>query len=112
MFERASLLFNLASLYSQLGSQADRSNAEGIKRAVSYYQVGCPVTHLLPEYLIIEKLSAGTLSYLNDATLPKIVYPADDEEIPLDLSTTFIQGLESLMLAQAQECSWQLAKIS
>ncbi|KAL9714113.1 pH-response regulator protein palA/rim20 [Leucoagaricus gongylophorus] len=112
VFERASLLFNLASLYSQLGSQADRSNAEGIKRAVSYYQVGCPVTHLLPEYLIIEKLSAGTLSYLNNATLPKIVYPADDEEIPLDLSTTFIQGLESLMLAQAQECSWQLAKIN
>jgi programmed cell death 6-interacting protein len=40
------------------------------------------------------------------------VYAPDDEDIPLDLSTTFVQGLESLMLAQAQECSWQLAKIS
>lgn len=112
VFEHASLLFNLASLYSQLGSQADRSNAEGIKRAVSHYQVGFSISYLPLKYLIIDKLSAGTLSYLNNAILPKIVYPPDDDEIPLDLSTAFVQGLESLMLAQAQECSWQLAKIS
>lgn len=94
-FERAAILFNLASLYSQLGASADRSSAEGIKRAATYYQ------H-----------SAGTLSYLNNAVIPKVVYGPDDEEIPLDLSTDFVHGLESLMLAQAQECSWQLAKIS
>ncbi|KAJ3573631.1 hypothetical protein NP233_g2307 [Leucocoprinus birnbaumii] len=94
-FERASILFNLASLYSQLGALADRSSAEGIKRAATYYQN-----------------SAGTLSYLNNAVIPNIVYDPDDEEIPLDLSTDFIHGLGSLMLAQAQECSWQLAKIN
>ena len=40
VFERASVLFNLAALYSQLGSAQDRTTIEGIKRAASYYQVG------------------------------------------------------------------------
>ncbi|KAF9450357.1 BRO1-domain-containing protein [Macrolepiota fuliginosa MF-IS2] len=95
VFERAAILFNLASLFSQLGASADRSNVEGIKQAVSYYQ------H-----------AAGTLSYLNTAVLPNLTYPPDIEETPLDLSAAFIQSLECLMLAQAQECSWQLAKLN
>ncbi|KXN89114.1 pH-response regulator protein palA/RIM20 [Leucoagaricus sp. SymC.cos] len=95
VFEHAAILFNLASLYSQLGAQADRANVEGIKRAANYFQ------H-----------AAGTLSYLSNAVLPKFLYTPDDEDMPLDLSPAFVQGLESLMLAQAQECSWQLAKIN
>ncbi|KAF8910637.1 BRO1-like domain-containing protein [Gymnopilus junonius] len=95
LFERASVLFNLAALYSQLGAAQDRSAAEGIKRAATSYQQ-----------------AAGTLAYLHSSVLPKLAYTPDDEEIPLDLSSDFIKGLEWLMLAQAQECTWQLAKIS
>lgn len=112
MFERAAILFNLASLYSQLGSSADRSNTDGIKRAVSHYQVSHLIPSLPRSYLIIAKHAAGTLSYLNTAVLPGLACAPDDEERPLDLSSAFVQGLENLMLAQAQECSWQLAKIS
>ncbi|TFK40326.1 BRO1-like domain-containing protein [Crucibulum laeve] len=94
-FERASVLFNLASLYSQLAAGEDRSTLDGIKRAATNYQQ-----------------AAGTFSFLHSSALPKLVYSPEDEEIPLDLSESFIKGLEWLMLAQAQECSWQLAKIN
>lgn len=56
--------------------------------------------------------AAGTLSFLRSSAIPKLVFSPDDEEIPLDLSDAFLQGLEWLMLAQAQECSWQMAKLS
>lgn len=56
--------------------------------------------------------AAGTLLYLHSIVLPKLVYSPSDEEIALDLSNDFVKGLEWLMLAQAQECSWQMAKIS
>jgi programmed cell death 6-interacting protein len=56
--------------------------------------------------------AAGTLSFLKSSALPKLVFSPDDEEIPMDLSDAFVQGLEWLMLAQAQECSWQMAKLS
>lgn len=38
-FERASVLFNLGALYSQLASAEDRATEDGIKRAINYYQV-------------------------------------------------------------------------
>ncbi|EKM78721.1 hypothetical protein AGABI1DRAFT_59755 [Agaricus bisporus var. burnettii JB137-S8] len=93
-FERAAILFNLASLYSQLGASTDRSNTDGIKNAVARYQY-----------------AAGTLSYLN-TVLPSLSKGIDEEEQPLDLTSPFVLGLKNLMLAQAQECSWQLAKIN
>ncbi|KAH9481355.1 pH-response regulator protein palA/RIM20 [Psilocybe cubensis] len=95
VFERACLLFNLAALYSQLGSAQDRSNNDGIKGAAANYQQ-----------------AAGTLLYLHSVVLPKLTYSPSDEEIALDLSTDFVKGLEWLMLAQAQECSWQMAKLN
>ncbi|KAI6038820.1 BRO1-like domain-containing protein [Pisolithus marmoratus] len=91
-FERASVLFNLAALYSQLAAAEDRSNQEGLKRASAYYQN-----------------AAGTLSYLTSSALPKLRFPADAEEIPTDLTEPFVTSLENLMLAQAQECAWQRA---
>ncbi|KAJ7931480.1 BRO1-like domain-containing protein [Mycena leptocephala] len=94
-FERAAVLFNLAALYSQLAASEDRSTADGIKRAIPNYQQ-----------------AAGTLSYLRTSALPKLVFAPDDEELPLDLSESFVLGLEWLMLAQAQECWWQNAKLS
>lgn len=44
-FERASVLFNLAALYSQLAATEDRSHLEGIKRAKANYQVCFPLHH-------------------------------------------------------------------
>ncbi|KAJ7637729.1 ALIX V-shaped domain binding to HIV-domain-containing protein [Mycena polygramma] len=89
------VLFNLAALYSQLAASEDRSTADGIKRAIPNYQQ-----------------AAGTLSYLRTSALPKLVFAPDDEELPLDLSDSFVHGLEWLMLAQAQECWWQNAKLN
>ncbi|KAF9468112.1 BRO1-like domain-containing protein [Collybia nuda] len=94
-FERCGVLFNLASLYSQLASSEDRSKIDGIKRATANYQY-----------------AAGTLSFLKSSAIPKLVFSPEDDEIPLDLSDAFVQGLEWLMLAQAQECSWQMAKLN
>ncbi|KAJ7494696.1 BRO1-like domain-containing protein [Mycena galericulata] len=94
-FERAAVLFNLAALYCQLAASEDRSNADGIKRAIPNYQQ-----------------AAGTLSYLRTSALPKLIFAPNDEELPLDLSESFVFGLEWLMLAQAQECWWQNAKLS
>jgi hypothetical protein len=39
VFEHASVLFNLAALYSQLSAEEDRSTSDGIKRAAANYQV-------------------------------------------------------------------------
>jgi len=39
VFEQASVLFNLAALYSQLSAEEDRSTTDGIKRAAANYQV-------------------------------------------------------------------------
>lgn len=110
VFERASVLFNLAALYSQLATQEDRSSAEGIKRATTNYQVRL-IPLMLGHELTIAKLAAGTFSYLKAFVLPKLVVP-HDEDFPIDLSDGFISGLELLMLSQAQECSWQLARLS
>ncbi|KAF8638258.1 hypothetical protein AX17_002280 [Amanita inopinata Kibby_2008] len=94
-FERAAVLFNLAALYSQLATSEDRACIDGIKRATTNYQ-----------------LAAGTVSYLLSSAVPKLVLPPDEEEAPIDLSEPFLKSLEWLMLAQAQECSWQMAKLN
>ncbi|KAL0565208.1 pH-response regulator protein palA/rim20, partial [Marasmius crinis-equi] len=94
VFERAAVIFNLAALYSQLARDEDRASGDGLKRAVAFYQN-----------------ASGTLQYLRIAVLPKLLFSPEDEETPLDLSTPFVQALEWLMLAQAQECFWQKAKL-
>ncbi|KZT22347.1 BRO1-domain-containing protein [Neolentinus lepideus HHB14362 ss-1] len=92
-YERAAVLFNLGALYSQLAASEDRSNAEGLKRALSYYQY-----------------AAGTFSFLLSSALsPFRDTMQPEEELPLDLTEAFVKSLESLMLAQAQECTWQRA---
>ncbi|KAH9058360.1 pH-response regulator [Lactarius vividus] len=92
-YERCCVLFNLASLYSQLGLAEDRTNPDGVKRASTFY-----------------KNAAGTFSYLKASAQIKLKSTlAADEELPLDLSEAFLGSMESLMLAQAQECVWQWA---
>ncbi|KAH9068320.1 pH-response regulator [Lactarius deliciosus] len=92
-FERCCVLFNLASLYSQLGLAEDRTNPDGVKRASAFY-----------------KNAAGTFSYLKASARTKLKSTlAADDGLPLDLSEGFLGAMESLMLAQAQECVWQWA---
>lgn len=111
VFERAALLFNLSALYSQLAATEDRLSIAGIKRAASSYQV----YYLFPLWLIHLQYSqhaAGTLSFLYYSVLPEFVESCHADERPIELSKDLVKGLECLMLAQAQECSWQLAKLS
>ncbi|KAI9461717.1 pH-response regulator [Lactarius psammicola] len=92
-FERCCLLFNLASLYSQLGLAEDRTNPDGVKRASAFFQS-----------------AAGTFSYLKASGRTKLKATlAAEDGLPLDLSEAFLNSMESLMLAQAQECVWQWA---
>lgn len=91
-FERASILFNLAALYSQLAASEDRSSQDGLKRASAYYQN-----------------AAGVLAFLSESALPKLGPFVDSENTPSDLTADFVKSLEWLMLAQAQECVWQRA---
>ncbi|KAF7986480.1 hypothetical protein HWV62_31277 [Athelia sp. TMB] len=93
-FERAAVLFNLGALYSQLASTEDRSSQEGIKKATKYYQQ-----------------SAGTFNYLRTTALSKLDTPQDEENIPRDLTNSFIESIELSMVAQAQECAWQKAAV-
>ncbi|KAJ3887741.1 BRO1-like domain-containing protein [Lentinula edodes] len=94
MFERAAVVFNLGSLYSQLAASVDRSNVDGIKRAAAFFQN-----------------ASGVFSYLQTSILPHFSIPPDQEHPPLDLSQSFVHALEFLNLAQAQECFWQKAKL-
>lgn len=58
----------------------------------------------------VTKNSAGTLSYLKASAWNKLKASLSDEDgLPLDLSEAFLNSIESLMLAQAQECAWQWA---
>lgn len=91
-FERASVVFNIAALYSQLAASEDRSSQDGLKRASSYYQN-----------------AAGVLAFLSESALPKLGPFVDSENTPSDLTADFVKSLEWLMLAQAQECVWQRA---
>ncbi|KAI0671768.1 BRO1-domain-containing protein [Trametes maxima] len=92
VYERASLLYNLAALYSQLGSAEDRSTPQGLKQAIKFYQS-----------------AAGTLNYLNDSALPQLHAALAADDPLMELTEAFVKSLQFLMLAQAQECVWQRA---
>jgi BRO1-like domain len=59
----------------------------------------------------LEQNAAGTLSFLISSAIPKTWFSPDDQEVPWDLTESFVRSLEWLMLAQAQECAWQIAVI-
>jgi programmed cell death 6-interacting protein len=46
---------------------------------------------------------------MSSSALPSLEFVPGDEDIPLDLTESFVKSLELLMLAQAQECVWQKA---
>lgn len=96
-YERAAVLFSLASLYSAIGASEPRSEGESIKRAIAAFQAAAGVLqHLLAEVIpMLTSLWAGTRSRYVDA----------------DLQPAMLACLRDSMLAQAQECFWQKAVV-
>ncbi|KAL2013934.1 hypothetical protein VTN00DRAFT_1459 [Thermoascus crustaceus] len=86
-FELANVLFNLAALYSQLAYSLNRTTSDGLKQACNYFCQG-----------------AGVLAHLRTDILPDL-----RSSPPEDMDDMTLQSLESLLLAQAQECFWQKA---
>ncbi|KAG8743647.1 pH-response regulator protein palA/rim20 [Ceratobasidium sp. 414] len=95
IFERACVLFNLAALYSQLGTAGGRNNTEDIKVVAANFQN-----------------AAGVLQYLSKEVIPLLASSLGQTIImPSELTEPALKSLESLMLAQAQECFWQKASM-
>ncbi|KAK1812287.1 pH-response regulator protein palA/rim20 [Friedmanniomyces endolithicus] len=86
-FELANVLFNLAAMYSQLALASNRATSDGLKSAAANF---C--------------FAAGVLSYLKTSIIPEL-----RSAPPEEMDTFTLEGLEALMLAQAQECFWQKA---
>ncbi|PWW71946.1 BRO1-domain-containing protein, partial [Tuber magnatum] len=87
-FERANVLYNIGSLYSQLASSSPRT-AQGLKTACNYF---CA--------------AAGVFTYLKKGVLPEL-----RSTPPEDMDDGTLESLEMLMLAQAQECFWLKAVV-
>ncbi|XP_067295929.1 rhophilin-2 isoform X2 [Pseudorasbora parva] len=79
--EKASMLFNMAALYSQIGTRADRQTQAGLEDAIAAFQKSAGVLHFLKETF------THTPSY--------------------DMSPAMLSMLIRLMLAQAQECMFE-----
>lgn len=85
-FEKYNIIYQLGSLYSQLGYKELRFTDDGVKRACNFLQ-----------------MSAGCFEYLAELIL-------EDKHLPNqanDLSFDTLQHLKYLMLSEAQECIWQ-----
>ncbi|KAK0136238.1 Rhophilin-2 [Merluccius polli] len=79
--EKASILFNMAALFSQIGARSNRQTLAGLDQAVSSFQK-----------------AAGVLNHLKDTFTHIPSY---------DLSPAMLTMLTSMLLAQAQECLFE-----
>ncbi|KAL9604993.1 MAG: hypothetical protein Q9219_000181 [cf. Caloplaca sp. 3 TL-2023] len=86
-FELANILYNLASLYTQLAVSLNRSTSDGLKSACNYF---CQ--------------AAGVISHLKDNIIPDLRTTP-----PEDMDTMTLESIQQLLLAQAQECFWSKA---
>ncbi|EWG50643.1 hypothetical protein FVEG_09799 [Fusarium verticillioides 7600] len=87
-YELMNILYNLASLYSQLAINTPRGNTEGLKSAANYFS-----------------LAAGVLSHMQKEILPELRM----SDPPEDMDHDTLESLTQLLLAQSQECFWQKA---
>lgn len=87
-FEKANVLFNIASMYANLGICENRSTVDGLKRAHQQFQLAAGCFKTLTAYI-------ETASFVRTG----------------DLQPDFLGCLIQAMLAQAQECIWQKAVI-
>ncbi|XP_068587316.1 rhophilin-2 isoform X1 [Cebidichthys violaceus] len=79
--EKASILFNMAALYSQIGTRSNRQTNAGLEEAISSFQK-----------------SAGILNHLKETFTHTPSY---------DMSPAMLSMLIRMMLAQAQECLFE-----
>nr|KAJ3421735.1 pH-response regulator protein palA/rim20 [Polyrhizophydium stewartii] len=87
--KQGNTLFNIAAIYSQLGSQGRLWTADGKKQAAANFQK-----------------AAGVLSYIRDSLTQRFKTKVDKTA---DLSETTLTALVALMLAQAAECFYHKA---
>lgn len=80
-FEKASVLFNIAALYTQIGARQDRNKSIGIDAAVD--------------------------NYLRAAGMFRFIQEHFSHAPSMDLSAETLDMLVSLMLAQARECLFE-----
>ena len=86
-FELANILYNLASLYTQLAVSLNRSTSEGLKSACNYF---CQ--------------AAGVIQHIKKEVIPDM-----RSSPPEDMDTMTLESIQQLLLAQAQECFWSKA---
>lgn len=86
-FELANILYNLASLYTQLAVSLNRSTSDGLKSACNYF------CH-----------AAGVIAHLKDTVIPDLRTTP-----PEDMDKMTLESIQQLLLAQAQECFWSKA---
>ena len=84
-FEKASVLFNVGALYTQIGTRQDRLSAKGLDAAVDNFL-----------------RSAGTFQYIleNFTNAPS-----------MDLNPATLEFLVHLMCAQARECLFEKGEL-
>lgn len=80
-YEKTCVLFNAAALASQIASEQNLDNDEGLKLAAKYYQ-----------------LASGAFSHIKDTVLSAL-----NREPTMDISPETVGTLSHIMLAQAQE---------
>jgi programmed cell death 6-interacting protein len=86
-FELANVLFNLASLYSQLAFAGNRTTSDGLKVSANQFRD-----------------AAGIFYFLRTEIIPDM-----RGQPPEDMDNATLESLERLCLAQAQESFWQKA---
>jgi hypothetical protein len=91
-YEKASVLFNIASIYSQLGAVERLWSVDGKKRASIYFQQ-----------------AAGILIYIRDVLTQRFKISVDPNA---DLHESTLSAMATLMLAQAAECFYEKANDS
>lgn len=79
--EKASILFNMAALFSQIGTRSNRQTTVGLEEAISSFQK-----------------AAGILNHLKESFTHTPSY---------DMSPAMLSMLIRMMLAQAQECLFE-----
>ena len=81
------MLYNLASLYSQLAVSLNRNTSDGLRSACNYF---CQ--------------AAGVISHIKSEVIPDLRTTP-----PEDMDTMTLESIQQLLLAQAQECFWSKA---
>ncbi|XP_048371823.1 rhophilin-2 isoform X2 [Sphaerodactylus townsendi] len=81
LLEKASVLFNIGALYTQIGTRCIRQTQEGLQKAIDAFQ-----------------RAAGVLNYLKETFTHTPSY---------DMSPAMLSVLVKMMIAQAQECLFE-----